>query len=53
MKIERVDEKTVKCFISNEELEEFEISESNKRSPETIRRIIMSEISGEEPWKIK
>lgn len=25
MKIERVDEKTVKCYISNEELEEFEI----------------------------
>ena len=26
MKIERVDEKTVKCFISNEELEEFDIT---------------------------
>ncbi len=26
MKIERIDEKTVKCFISNEELEEFEIT---------------------------
>lgn len=26
MKIERVDEKTVKCFISNEELEEYDIS---------------------------
>lgn len=25
MKIERVDEKTVKCFLSNEELEEYEI----------------------------
>jgi hypothetical protein len=26
MKIERIDDKTVKCFISNEELEEFEIT---------------------------
>ena len=26
MKIERIDEKTVKCFISNEELEEFDIT---------------------------
>lgn len=26
MKIERVDEKTVKCFLSNEELEEYDIS---------------------------
>ena len=25
MKIERVDEKTVKCFLTNEELEEYEI----------------------------
>ncbi|MBQ8117369.1 MAG: adaptor protein MecA [Lachnospiraceae bacterium] len=25
MKIERVDEKTVKCFLSNEELEEYQI----------------------------
>ena len=25
MRIERVDEKTVKCFLSNEELEEYEI----------------------------
>ena len=45
--------KQFKEFHESEELEEFEISESNKRSPETIRRIIMSEISGEEPWKIK
>ena len=26
MKIERIDEKTVKCFISNEELEAFDIT---------------------------
>ncbi len=26
MKIERVDEKTVKCFLSNEELEEYDIT---------------------------
>lgn len=26
MKIERIDDKTVKCFVSNEELEEFDIS---------------------------
>ena len=26
MKIERVDEKTVKCFLSNEELEQYDIS---------------------------
>ena len=25
MKIERVDDKTVKCFLSNKELEEYEI----------------------------
>lgn len=25
MKIERVDERTVKCFLSNEELEEYDI----------------------------
>ena len=25
MKIERIDDKTVKCFLSNEELEEYEI----------------------------
>ena len=25
MRIERVDEKTVKCFLSNEELEEYDI----------------------------
>ena len=25
MRIERVDDKTVKCFLSNEELEEYEI----------------------------
>ena len=42
-----------KEFHEFEEMEVFEISESNKRSPETIRRIIMSEITGDEPWKIK
>jgi len=26
MKIERIDDKTVKCYISNEELEEFDIT---------------------------
>ena len=26
MKIERIDDKTVKCFISNQELEEFDIT---------------------------
>ncbi len=40
-------------FHKSEELEIFEISESNKRSPEAIRRIIMSEIDGDELWKIK
>ena len=25
MKIERIDDKTVKCFLSNEELEEYDI----------------------------
>ena len=45
--------KEFKEFHESEEKEIFEIYESSKRSPEAIRRIIMSEISGEEPWKIK
>lgn len=42
-----------KEFHESEEREVFEIFESNKRSSEAIKRIIMSEISGDEPWKIK
>ena len=42
-----------KEFHESEEMEVYEISESNKRSSEAIRRIIMTEISGDEPWKIK
>lgn len=45
--------KEFKEFHESEEKEKFEIYESSKRSPEAIRRTIMSEISGEEPWKIK
>ena len=42
-----------KEFHETEEMEIFEISESSKRTPHAIKRIIMSEISGDEPWKIK
>ena len=45
--------KQFKEFHGAEEAEIFEISDSRKKSPESIRRIIMSEISGDEPWKIK
>ncbi len=45
--------KQFKEFHKSEETEVYEISESGKRTPEAVRRIIMSEISGEEPWKIK
>lgn len=36
-----------------ENTDDFEIPESRKRTPEMIRRIIMSEIDGESPEKIK
>lgn len=42
-----------KSFHDTEAVEEFEIIESNKQSPEAIRRIIKSEIAGDEPWQIK
>ena len=31
MKIERIDDKTVKCFLSNEELEEYDIDYKARR----------------------
>ncbi len=45
MKIERVDEKTVKCFISNEELEEFDITYKDfitrsEKAKEVVEEII-------------
>lgn len=45
MKIERVDDKTVKCFISNEELEEFEITYKDfitrtEKAKEVVEEII-------------
>ena len=36
-----------------DEVENYEITESQRKSPESIRRIIMSEIDGEEPGEIK
>ena len=41
MKIERIDEKTVKCFLSNEELEEYEIDYKDfvMRSEKWCRRL--------------
>lgn len=45
MKIERVDEKTVKCFLSNEELEEYEIDYKDfvmrsEKAREVVQEII-------------
>lgn len=45
MKIERVDEKTVKCFLSNEELEEYEIDYKDfvmrsEKAKEVVQEII-------------
>ena len=45
MRIERVDDKTVKCFISNEELEEFEITYKDfitrsEKAKEVVEEII-------------
>ncbi len=45
MKIERIDEKTVKCFISNEELEEYDITykdfiERSEKAKEVVEEII-------------
>lgn len=45
MKIERVDDKTVKCFISNEELEEFDITYKDfitrsQKAKEVVEEII-------------
>ncbi len=45
MKIERIDDKTVKCFISNEELEEFEITymdfvTRSEKAKEVVEEII-------------
>ena len=42
-----------KEFHETGEMEVFEIYESNKRSPEAVRRIIKSEICGDEPWEIR
>lgn len=44
MKIERVDEKTVKCFISNEELEEYDISYKDFMMRSDKARNIVEEI---------
>lgn len=44
MKIERVDEKTVKCFISNEELEEYDISYKDFMMRSDKAREIVEEI---------
>lgn len=44
MKIERVDEKTVKCFISNEELEEYDISYKDFMTRSDKARDIVEEI---------
>lgn len=44
MKIERVDEKTVKCFISNEELEEYNISYKDFMMRSDKARDIVEEI---------
>ena len=46
MKIERIDDKTVKCFISNEELAEFELSYKDflfrsEKAKEIVEEIIM------------
>ena len=49
-------EKAKELFIELNEIEEseiFDISESQRKSPEYIRRIIMKEIDGKEPWEIK
>ena len=45
MKIERIDDKTVKCFISNEELEKFDITykdfiERSEKTKEIVEEII-------------
>ena len=45
--------KQFKDFHHAEESENFEISESQRKSPEMIRRIIMSEIDGKEPASIR
>lgn len=48
-------EKAREKFIELNEVvdeENYEISESQRKSPEYIRRIIMSEIDGKEPWTI-
>lgn len=44
MKIERVDDKTVKCFISNEELEEYDISYKDFMTRSDKAREIVEEI---------
>lgn len=44
MKIERVDEKTVKCFISNEELEEYDLSYKDFMMRSDKAREIVEEI---------
>lgn len=48
--------KAIEQFVEFHEIEEkesFEISESQRKSPEYIRRIIMGEIDGKEPGEIK
>ena len=49
MRIERVDDKTVKCFISNEELEEYDIDYKDfimrsDKAKEVVQEIIEQEI---------
>lgn len=51
MKIERIDEKTIKCYISNEELEEYDITFKDFLTRSQKARNIMEEIiaqAGEE-----
>ena len=46
MRIERVDDKTVRCFLSNEELEEYEIDYKDfltrsEKAKEVVQEIIL------------
>ena len=58
MKFERIDEKTIRCFISNEELEDYQIDYKDfvlrsDKAREVVRSIIMqaSELVGYKPPK--
>ena len=49
MKIERVDDKTVKCFLSNKELEEYEIDYKDfvmrsEKAKELVQEIMESSL---------